>query len=48
LEKQDNLICSVGFWGHTCELAKLFAEMTVAAEPTQEGNVHNGAIAVFQ
>jgi hypothetical protein len=41
----SDLICSVGFGCHACELAKLFTQMTVAIESTQESDVRNGAIA---
>lgn len=48
VQKQGRLIRSVGFGCHACKLPKLFTQMTVAVEPTQEGNFHNRSVCLFQ
>jgi hypothetical protein len=46
--KQYYLIHSVGFRSHACELAKLFAQVTMAVESTQKSDLHDGSIALLQ
>jgi hypothetical protein len=48
VQKHGCLIGSVGCGCYTCQLPKLFTQMTMAVEPTQEGNVYNRLVCLFQ